>query len=363
MWVTAMSAAHLVVFFGAPFRAYWRRDSALLVRLPLPGETLYRVSVWRAVRAATRVSIACAIGALAIGLFYSWEIYARHLLLVVLAWLATALFAPAVALAAGTTVASAKTEALMKSFGGEFAAPRNTWLGALPGIAAAGVALELIAGASWAAGGSPPGGHPVWFVLPGVAVPLLSAFWAHVRAHALMPSALREVAALDQARLAHVDLSKPSGLERTWFALVLSAAPRLVAEKDATLLRRRYPVPYFLLPLGLVALTIACFSGGNDLLAWAGTILVALAAYSVLMAARMVASPTEHFRLIASLPLAERDVLRSKRLHATLRLLVLSAVGGGLMVWRSQDATSAIALSSAVLAFSLGATWLVVRTS
>src|SRR5262249_43038610 len=156
---------------------------------------------------------------------------------------------------------------------------------------------------------------------PGAALPLLSSAWARARADTLMPAALREVAALDQERLAHVDLSQPSTLERAWFRATLSVPRRLVAEKDARLLRRRHPSPYFLFPLGLIALAIASFTARESLLSWAGVLLSALAAYAVLMAARMVVLPTEHTLLIDTLPLPAATVLRSKRVHAALRLL------------------------------------------
>jgi hypothetical protein len=361
LWVTALAVSHLVVFFGAPFRTYWRRDSALLARLPLTGGALHRLAALRAIRATNRVSAACAIGGLALGCFHSWELAARHLVLLLLAWLGAGLFAPAVVLSAGATVASDKAEAMLKSFGGEFSAPRTTWLGALPGMAAAALALELIAGASWAAGGIPPGASPLWFLLPGLLVPLGAAVWARARADALMPAALREVAALDQERLAHVDLSQPSPLERAWFKLVMSLEARLVANKDARLLRRRYPSPYFTIPLGVVALAVASFTAREGLLAWAGVLLAAMAAYCVLMAARMIALPTEHARLMSTLPLSERDVLRSKRLHAALRLLLFCGGGGALVVWRAHEQVGAAVLVVSVLFGALVASWVAVR--
>src|SRR5262245_46257752 len=48
-------AATVVVFaqvmLGAPFRMYWRTDSPLLARLPVPGRALFDVALVRSARA------------------------------------------------------------------------------------------------------------------------------------------------------------------------------------------------------------------------------------------------------------------------------------------------------------------------
>jgi hypothetical protein len=353
-WLAACLAAHIIVFFGAPFRTYWRHDSALLARLPIPGAALFRLALLRSLRATARVLVPCAAGALAFGPFVAWEAALRHLALAAIAAAGAGLLAPAVALAAGAAVASDKADALMESFGGEFRAPRTTWLGALPGLGATAVAVALLAASPWALGGRAVGGEAVTFGL-GLLVPLAAIAWALARADRIMRAALREVSALDQERLAHVDRSTPSRIERAWFGAVLGGPARLVAHKDASLSRRRYPSPYFLFPLGIAALWVLAAARPGDLLAWSAAILACLGAYAAVMARRLVSPPVEQPRLLRSLPIPPAAVVAAKRWQVALRVLLFSVAGGAPLVARAPDPAIAAAVVAAVAAASLAA--------
>jgi hypothetical protein len=131
-----------------------------------------------------------------------------------------------------------------------------------------------------------------------------------------MPGALREVAALDRERLAHVDRSLPSPLERATRRL-LGPTAALVFDKDARLTRRRHPSPYALGPLAVIVSWLLLLGDGT--VGWSIGVVGALAAYAALMAIRATAPPIELARLTATLPLAPAEVGRAKLAAAALR--------------------------------------------
>src|SRR5205823_2209629 len=125
------------VMLCTPFRMYWRQDSPLLARLPVPGRALFDVAVVRSLRAAAGAVVMLLPGAIVIGGLAPAIVAATAI--------ASALLLPAVALGAGALVAGGKANALMRAVGGvEVAAPPTAWLGMLPGLAAAGVVLGVI---------------------------------------------------------------------------------------------------------------------------------------------------------------------------------------------------------------------------
>jgi hypothetical protein len=156
-----------------------------------------------------------------------------------------------------------------------------------------------------------------------------------------MPAALREVSALDQVRLAHVDRSTASVLERGWFRALLGPRARHLADKDARLTRRRYPSPYFLGPLGVIVLWIIAATGGASSLPWAGAILFGLAFYAALVARRLVVAPVELPRLLRTLPLHASEVFSAKRAAVLLRALTWPVLGGVPFALRSPDPLAA----------------------
>ncbi|HWM88623.1 MAG TPA: hypothetical protein VNO33_22390, partial [Kofleriaceae bacterium] len=239
LWLAVTAAAHVLVLFGSPHRLYWRRDAGLLTRLPISGGPLYRVALLRSVRTAARAALPCALAALAFGPALGWPAGLRLLALVAVAALAAGLLGPSISLLAGAVVASDKAQALLGEVTGEFRAPRTSWLGILPGIAGAGLVLFLIALEPWAVGAAGVSARAGIAVAAGILVPLAAAAWSLSAAGRVLPAALREVSALDQVRLAHVERSGPSRLERVWFGVLLRARDRVLADKDASLARRR----------------------------------------------------------------------------------------------------------------------------
>lgn len=330
LWVAATIAGHVVVVFGAPFRLYWRRDSGLLGRLSLPGDSLFGLALSRTLAATAMASLPCAMGLIALGIWGDWEVAARHagLLALAIAW--AVLGGPSLALAAGSIISSEKTTQLLDSVGGEFQAPKTTWLGLLPGLGATGLALALIGAGNWPVGDSTTHvGNPLYLFGPAAAIPLLLFAWTWRRAPQVMSAALLEVSALDRERLAHVDLTQPSPLERAFGGALLSKAGRRVYEKDARLMRRRYPIPYFVGLVGMVALWIVAAVNPGSLLTWAVVIAVGSSAYGVVMSRRRYAAPIEHPRFLRTLAIPQPDVTRAKRAATALWFVVY--VGAGLV--------------------------------
>lgn len=328
LWLMLTVAGHVLVLFGSPHRLYWRRDSPLLARMAIPGGALFRLALVRSARAAARVALASALAALAFGPSLGWPLAGRLELLVAVAALGAAGLGPAAALVAGAVVASDRAQAVLGEIAGEFKAPRTSWLGILPGVAGSALVVALVALAPWAAGAPATGAREPVLVAVALAVPVLAVLVSLARADRVIPAALREVSALDQERLAHIDRVGASRLERVWLRVLRAPGARLVAGKDAALTRRRFPSPYFIAPTGTAVLWLMAWLGGPRVLPWASVILFGLAVYAVLMARRLVAPPVEIPRLLASLPIAPADARAAKRAAVLLRALVWVAPGG-----------------------------------
>jgi len=314
------------VVFGTPFRMYWRRDSALLARLPIPGSALFRVALARGLWAATSALAGPAVLAGALCWLATPSIGLRHLALVGVAWVVSALLAPAAALAGGALVASDKLDQMMEQMGGEFRAPRTGWLGILPGLAAAGGALVVIGGADWALGAPRTAlGNPLALLGPPLALGVIGVVWAIAAADRVMLAAVREVSALDRERLAHIDLSKASPLERAASHLI-GARARIVYDKDMRLSRRRYPMPYVVSVTGVLAAWIVAAVRPEAMVAWTASILACLVAYGAIMARRRRQPPIEQPRLLATLPFGTGDVAAAKRMALTLWLVVFGGL-------------------------------------
>ncbi len=352
VFVTAATAVDLIVMFGAPFRLFWRTDTSMLARLAIPGEALFRVGMIRCVRAALLASLALAIGALPFAVWADGAFAARHLAIAGVGFLAAALMGPAVALAAGAIVASDKAQAVLESFGGEIRAPSTSWLGILPGFAGAALVLWSTGLAGWAAGGSAPGGHPAIALGAAAGVCVAAGGWALATASRITGAAFREVAALDQQRLAHIDRSTPSAIERGWFSL-LGAGARLVAIKDASLSRRRYPSPYFLGALGMLACWILAIARPASVHAWTAAILGGLAVYSVIMARRLVSPPIELPRFARTLAISRADATAAKSGQAILRAVVWIGAGGAPLIALSSERLIAALIIGACALISL----------
>jgi hypothetical protein len=347
--VAATIAMFAWVMLGAPFRMYWRPDSPLLARLPIPGRALFDVAIIRSLRAAFGGLVVVAPAAAAIGVADS-ELALRHLSLVGAVALASALFIPAVALGAGALVAGGKADALFEAIGGtEVPTPPTAWLGLLPGLAAAAVVLGAIGAAGWVAGAPETEVGPAAPLLGGlVGGSVVAALMARQAAARVMPLAVREVAALDVQRLAHLEIHPPTAIERAVGAR-LAAGARLVHGKDARIMRRRFPMAFVTGALTTLSLWIIAGVQPSSAWLWALTITGGFAGYALLMATRLVAPPIEQ-RAILSLPIAPRDRARAKIAYLATWTLFYPLLGAVAIAARD------LALAAAVLGVAVVAT-------
>ncbi len=356
LWFAAAVCGYLVGVFGASFRLFWRRDSKLLASLPVPGRSLFALALWRSQRVALHVSIALACGLIALGAFVDWDVAARHTLPLAIGFAGAAWLGPAASLAAGAIVASDKAQSMIANMGGEFQAPRTTWLSILPGLAATAVAIALISCASWTLGGRPPGGSIMLVAGLGLGIPIVAGVWAWTKADDIVPAAVREVAALDQEILAHIERSTPSALERGFFGVWLrNPGAHKVAIKDASLARRRYPSPYFLIPVGIVALWIVAGTEPDAYLAWGGSILAGLVVYALVMARRYMVEPVEIPSLLRTLPISPQAAIAAKTGAAQLRIGLIAALGGVPLILRAPDFAGTLVFVASVTVLALAA--------
>lgn len=356
LWLAALACAHVIVMLGAPFRMYWRHDSALLGRTAIAGRPLFVVALIRSARAAAKVAVPCALGALmlALGPVGSWDIALRHLALVAIAFAWAAVFGPAVALAAGAVVASDSARAALSSLAGEFQPPKTSWLGILPGFAGTLLVLLLIALVDWSRGlDKAPVGDPLILLAIGLSVPVVCGLWALSRAGAVMVGAVREVSALDQERLAHIELTRPSAAERLLGKNLGSGGARALFEKDASLARRRYPIPFFFGVMGVIISWILAAAAPADLMLWAGTICAGLGVYGAVMARRYVQPPIEHMRYLRTLPITTGDAVRAKRAHVLMWVLSYMVVGAVPVIIRSSTPLVAAAIFGAIAGITI----------
>ncbi len=354
LWIAVAIAGFAVVVFGAPFRMFWRRDSAFLGRMAIDGGALYRLGLIRSARAAVYVAIPCAAAAVVFGPLVHWEIAFRHLELAGAAAFTAALLGPAVALFAGALIASDRALQLMESVaGGEVGAPKTTWLGMFPGMCAAALGAALMAGAPWVAGAPDTAiGPPValFGAMLGAAVVGFAASLSIARS--AMTAAVREVAALDTVRLAHIERTSLSAIERAWSATI-PAGGRAVYVKDAKLARRRYPAPYFLMAIGVVALWIVAGTRPDTMTTWAGVLVGGLAVYTIIMDRRLATAPIEHPQFLATLAVDPRHAIAAKRQATVLRALLTVVIGGIPIIVRAHDPIEMSVIVGAALVATL----------
>jgi hypothetical protein len=344
----------VTLVLGAPFRMYWRRDSTLLARLPIAGPALFRLASWLALRSAAGYLLALGLAAAPLFLFLDAGPIARLLLLGGALVIAGMLSSTVAGTVAGAIVVSAKTQELIREVSSGQVAPGVVWLSMVPAAFAVGVVLV-----GYEAATAPR--TPVVLLAATVGV---AAILHEVTRRLLAPAlsdATREVAALDAVRNAHVDLVGPRGLERAWGTLAGAARP--LYEKDVTVMRRRHPGFYLLTGLGVIALWLVAFLAGEPertqvVLAGAA----ALAAYALLAARRLTVPPSEHPRLLATLPLGASAVARAKTAHVAWRAVWAIVVGGAPAVIRSPRPLVVAGGLALILAATIAAgAWLVRR--
>jgi hypothetical protein len=313
-WLAATVVAFAVTFMRVPFQLYWRPDASLLAQLPIEGGPLFDVALVRCVRAASATTLAALIGAVPF-VQTSIELAARHAAFAVTLGIGAALFIPAVATWAATLVAfGQRDERIQRVRAAAGLAqtpdpPSSALLGALPGLGATILITGILLETRWLVDGPPV--LPVPIVLGSIAGASVIAILA-VRAVAptVMGTILRDVSALDRQRLAHLEIRRPTAIERAIGKLV--GEGELAYGKDARLMRRRYPMAYALGALAFLVLMIVGISRPDDPGPWLTATFAATAAYGIMLAGRLQRPPIELPRLSATLPISSAARERAK---------------------------------------------------
>jgi hypothetical protein len=304
LWLLAMIVGPVILVMGGPWRLFWRHDAALLGRLPIPGIALYRLSTWASARRALQLAAFLLIAAAPS--LRTPTIYAHQALFALGLCAAAALAAPAATALAGALIISARTQELLRQATGGQVLPGIVYLSLLP--ASAGVAI------GWAG----RTGSPTMLVVTIAICAIAHEALARLTAPAL-GDATREIAALDAVKLAHVDRTGARGLEKLVGRVACPPPARAIYEKDVALVRRRHPGFYLLTGLAI----LGCWIIAGTLPPWALEVTLAtagaLGAYVVLLGRRLMTPPTEHARLLETLPLAPTAVARAKRVHVAFR--------------------------------------------
>ena len=121
---------------------------------------------------------------------------------------------------------------------------------------------------------------------------------------------LRDVSALDRQRLATLEVKPPTPIEQAIARLVGSG--RLAYEKDARLMRRRFPMAFALGGLVFVVLVLVGLAPPADPMPWLAAVIGGAASYGLVLAGRLRRPPIELARLSATLPLPARALRRAK---------------------------------------------------
>jgi hypothetical protein len=352
-WIAAVIVVFCAVMIGAPARLYWRHDSVLLSRLPIPGDAQLAVALVRSARVTAHALVVCA-PALAFFARLSTDAALR-----MAAWLgaiacASALLLPAAALAGGVLVAAPRAVATaMRKLGAPAPVRRTEMLGAIPGFAMSAVVITAIVCVPWLDGRGETAFGPGWVVVGAVAGASIAAAVAALRASArVLPCALREVVALDRQQLAHLEIHPPTALERAAERL-LGPRARLVHDKDARLVRRRYPLAFVAGALGTLTSWILAAARPDALVPWATAVAAAMALYAAALARRLGRPPIERAVTLASLPIAPADARAAKRAWYATWLAVYVGPGAIAVVARARDPLAAAGALAGVVAISI----------
>jgi hypothetical protein len=337
-WHSIATVVFATAMLATALGMFWRHDAALLARLPIDGRVLLRAALVRAARGAAvaaGVVVVAAVPLVAAGA--PVEALGRGGALVATLAIAAAALIPAAAAAAALIVSSGQATQLVRKVAAT-SAPRapgetdddarperapTTALGALPGTAAAWIVILAITVRWWVLGGGETAVGPALpWLGAAVGVSLLSLA-AVIRRGDGMAIALREVAALDRQRLAHLEIHPPRGLEVVAMRVV---GPRagLVYGRYARLMRRRYPMAW---ALGLLAWVVAigiAIGSPDDAVVWAIGVAAFTGGYVIALGGRLGRAPIELPRLAAQLPIAPAAFERARIAWILLYLLVFA---------------------------------------
>ena len=313
-WLAATLVAFAVAFLRVPFHLYWRADAALLAQLPLEGGPLFDAALARCIRAAAATTIAALIGALPVARI-DVELYARHAAAALSLGVGAALLLPAVATWAASLVALGQSHDRVRrvravaGLAETSTAPSSALLGALPGFAATLIITGILLLTKWFVGGEPA--VPAVVVLAAiVSASTFSIASARAIAPKVMATILRDISALDRQRLATLEIRPPTALERAIAAMIGDA--KMPYEKDARLIRRRYPMAFALGALAFLVVAIIGGSQPDDPIPWLTATFAGTAAYATILAARLQRAPIELSRLSDTLPIAAAARSRAK---------------------------------------------------
>lgn len=323
-WLAGAVVAYGVAFMRVPFHIYWRADAALLAQLPIEGRPLFDAALVRCLRSALATTAAAVIGvAPVLALPGGGELVLRHVALALAFGAAAGLLLPGVTVGAATLVVHGgerllhAATALAGAPARASAAPTPTTgvppsasatLGALPGFAATFVFVAVPLVAPWLYGESPRAPAPA--VLGAIAAASAIAALAARAGAGIMGRVLRDVSALDRQRLATLDIKPPTPIEQAIARLIGDA--RLAYEKDARLMRRRFPMAFALGGLVFVVLAIVGLVRPADPTPWLAAVIGGAASYGLVLAGRLRRPPIELARLSATLPLPPRARRRAK---------------------------------------------------
>jgi hypothetical protein len=313
LWVAVL--AQVATMMRVPFVLYWRADASLLARLPIRGRPLFDAALWSIAAIALEALAISWLSALPLSLadHGASALLARAVALSGALAIAAAAGIPAVAVAAGSMVVSDKAKLWAKELGGDVAGPPTAWLGVLPGIASAGVVLVAIDVAGWLGGGAAEvGDAPV--ILTGLALAsLLAVAAARAVAERVVPAMLRDVSALDRQQLATIEIA-PAPRTLRWVSGRASTSTRLLLDKHARLIGRRYPMSALLGFAVAATIAITALASPSSVLP-AGTALLIGLVYAWLLGERMHRPPIELGRLLASLPISGAEAHRAARIY------------------------------------------------
>ncbi|HEX3761573.1 MAG TPA: hypothetical protein VHW23_22905 [Kofleriaceae bacterium] len=321
-WLAGAMLAYAVAFMRVPFHIYWRADAALLAQLPIEGRPLFDAALVRCLRAALATTVAVVIGsAPLLALPGGAELVVRHAALALALGAAAGLLLPGVTVGAATLVVHGGERLLQAATAlggaparGGTAAPSgvpasaSATLGALPGFAATFVfgAVPLVT--PWLYGEPPRA--PALTVLGAIAAASVVAAVAARAGAGIMGRILRDVSALDRQRLATLEIRPPTPIEQVIARLIGGA--RLAYEKDARLMRRRFPMAFALGGLVFVVLALVGLVRPSDPLPWLAAVIGGAASYGLVLAGRLRRPPIDLARLSATLPLPPRAWRRAK---------------------------------------------------
>ncbi len=357
LWMIALLTTTCLAFVTAPFRIFWSRDADALARHPIRGRPLFRLGLTRNLWVAGGFALPSALGLAGFVSAGQYEVAIRHAAVAVAALAGTTLLAPACAVLAGALAASERAEAVARSFGGEFQAPRGAYLGIIPGVVGACVVLVILASSSWAV--SAEATVAPYALLATIAASAAAAAIADARADAVMPGAVRELGALNRRRLAHVETTTPTLVERLACSII-SAKQRAVVRKDLSLLRRRHPA-YNLLQAGSTITAWALALRWPHAIEWIAALAMLMHIYSVVMAWRATQSPIEEPRMAMALPVSAATLSASKRAPLHLRTLTISITMGSAMFYVASPMYATIVVVGSAFVATLSGSIVIAR--